>query len=405
MPAAQPGQYSIAPRSQANGDRIFERCLRRSGWQRRRDNALLRKAGKGYVLGVASNHVFHSWGRQQAIAGTASAIAQSLPKKAWRRLPSGEGTKGPRWQAKAAAEAKAAEEVRLAAEKTKQIEAEKAAAAEWGRVAAEQAAAEKLATEKATAERKPAEEKAPAEKAALPKADAEKAAAERALAEKKAAQEALAPEKAATEKAADKQEAEMATNGKSDDAQKLASVTPQVDLTKPALSPSELTKLVQVELKRVGCLAGTADGDWNSASQRSLTLFNKYTKFDVKLASLDVLDARKTKPSRVCPLVCEHGFKVDGDRCVKIVCPMLIALITTTSVKGFRRKDRSQPALKAGEIHSASATTLSLVRQSRRHQGRLFARGKSADPSPGDAEWSRPYQRAGTGAEMKEVCN
>jgi hypothetical protein len=222
-------------------------------------------------------------------------------------------------------------------------------------VAAEQAAAEKLATEKATAERKPAEEKAPAEKAALPKADAEKAAAERALAEKKAAQEALAPEKAATEKAADKQEAEMATNGKSDDAQKLASVTPQVDLTKPALSPSELTKLVQVELKRVGCLAGTADGDWNSASQRSLTLFNKYTKFDVKLASLDVLDARKNKPSRVCPLVCEHGFKVDGDRCVKIVCPMLIALITTTSVKGFRRKDRSQPALKAGEIHSASA--------------------------------------------------
>jgi SRSO17 transposase len=58
---------------------------------------LLRKAGKGYVLGVASNHVFHSWAKQQSIAGTASAIAQRLPKKAWRRLPSGEGTKGPRW--------------------------------------------------------------------------------------------------------------------------------------------------------------------------------------------------------------------------------------------------------------------------------------------------------------------
>jgi SRSO17 transposase len=58
---------------------------------------LLRKAGKGYVLGVASNHVFHSWGKQQPVAGTASAIAQSLPKEAWRRLPSGEGTKGPRW--------------------------------------------------------------------------------------------------------------------------------------------------------------------------------------------------------------------------------------------------------------------------------------------------------------------
>jgi SRSO17 transposase len=58
---------------------------------------LLRKAGKGYVLGVASNHVFRSWGKQQPVAGSASTIAQSLPKKAWRRLSSGEGTKGPRW--------------------------------------------------------------------------------------------------------------------------------------------------------------------------------------------------------------------------------------------------------------------------------------------------------------------
>src|SRR6201992_43507 len=58
---------------------------------------LLRKEGKGYVLGVASNHVFHSWGKQPSVAGAASGIAQSLPKKAWRRLPSGEGTKGPRW--------------------------------------------------------------------------------------------------------------------------------------------------------------------------------------------------------------------------------------------------------------------------------------------------------------------
>ncbi|MEY9460351.1 SRSO17 transposase [Bradyrhizobium ottawaense] len=57
----------------------------------------LRKAGKGYVLGVASNHVFRSWGKPQPVAGTAATIAQNLPKKAWRRLSSGGGTKGPRW--------------------------------------------------------------------------------------------------------------------------------------------------------------------------------------------------------------------------------------------------------------------------------------------------------------------
>jgi SRSO17 transposase len=57
---------------------------------------MLRKAGKGYVLGVAANHVFRSWGKKQLIGGTAAKIAQNLPKSAWRRLSSGEGTKGPR---------------------------------------------------------------------------------------------------------------------------------------------------------------------------------------------------------------------------------------------------------------------------------------------------------------------
>jgi len=79
---------------------------------------------------------------------------------------------------------------------------------------------------------------------------------------------------------------------------------------------------VQIELRRVGCLSGAADGEWNTASQRSLALFNRHagTRLNVKLASTDALDAIKLKPSRVCPLVCEHGFKPDGERCSRIVC-------------------------------------------------------------------------------------
>ena len=57
---------------------------------------MLRKAGKGYVLGVASNHVFRSWGRKQLVSESAAKIARDLPKSAWRRLSSGDGTKGPR---------------------------------------------------------------------------------------------------------------------------------------------------------------------------------------------------------------------------------------------------------------------------------------------------------------------
>jgi SRSO17 transposase len=56
----------------------------------------LRRAGKGYVLGVNANHLFRSWAKPQAIAGTAKDIAESLPETAWRRLSAGDGTKGER---------------------------------------------------------------------------------------------------------------------------------------------------------------------------------------------------------------------------------------------------------------------------------------------------------------------
>ncbi|UPK36104.1 caspase family protein [Bradyrhizobium sp. 186] len=90
----------------------------------------------------------------------------------------------------------------------------------------------------------------------------------------------------------------------------------------PATTPADLNRSVQTELGRVGCFAGQADGNWSTSSQRSLSQFNRYagTKLDVKLASTDALDTVKAKPSRVCPLVCEHGFKVDGEKCTKIVC-------------------------------------------------------------------------------------
>src|SRR5665811_532540 len=56
----------------------------------------LRRAGKGYVLGVNANHHFGSWVGKPAIAGTADEIAQSLDLSAWQRLSAGEGTKGAR---------------------------------------------------------------------------------------------------------------------------------------------------------------------------------------------------------------------------------------------------------------------------------------------------------------------
>jgi len=56
----------------------------------------LRRAGKGYVLGVNASHPFTSWGAKPPVAGTAETIAGGLDPAAWRRLSAGEGTKGPR---------------------------------------------------------------------------------------------------------------------------------------------------------------------------------------------------------------------------------------------------------------------------------------------------------------------
>jgi uncharacterized caspase-like protein len=166
-------------------------------------------------------------------------------------------------QDKAAATAKAAEDARIAAEKAKQIEEAKAAAAEQRRKEIEAAVAKALADKQAT--------------------------------EKKAGSEP--DQKVAA----------------------LPSPAPSPELTQ---SPQDLAKSVQSELRRVGCSADTESGEWSAKSQRSLTLFNKYagTKLNTTLASSDALDAIKAKPGRVCPLVCDHGFKADGDACVKIAC-------------------------------------------------------------------------------------
>lgn len=56
----------------------------------------LRRAGKGYVLGVNATHRFGSWDVSPPIAGTAEEIAKSLNDAAWQRLSAGDGTKGAR---------------------------------------------------------------------------------------------------------------------------------------------------------------------------------------------------------------------------------------------------------------------------------------------------------------------
>ena len=56
----------------------------------------LRRAGKGYVLGVNATSQFNSWGAKPPVAGTAAEIASTLDPSAWCRLSAGVGSKGER---------------------------------------------------------------------------------------------------------------------------------------------------------------------------------------------------------------------------------------------------------------------------------------------------------------------
>ncbi|EHR06306.1 caspase family protein [Bradyrhizobium sp. WSM471] len=202
---------------------------------------------------------------------------------------------------------------KIAAEETRAAAVEKARQAEEDKARLASDRAKKTEQDKAAAAAKAAEDARLAAEKAKQVEEAKAAAAEQRRKEIEAIAKALADKQAAEKQAAEKRQVE-------DSPQKVAAVA--LTSSQPTLSPSETAKLVQSELRRVGCLAAAADGDWNASSQRSLTLFNKYagTKFDAKLATFDALDAIKAKPGRICPLVCDRGFKADGDACVKIAC-------------------------------------------------------------------------------------
>ena len=261
-----PAQATPATGPQADPDapvrRAYELALQvgsRDAWE-----AFVRSYPDGFYADLAKAQL-----RKVTAEETRSAAAEKA--KAAEQEKARLAAEGARQaeQAKAAAAAKAAEDARIAAEKAKQIEQEKAAAAERARLAEQEKV--RLAAEKA----------------------------------KQAKQEAAAAKEQAAEKVAEEKK------------QKLAAVAPAEKAEPPVV---DLPRALQAELRRVGCSTGIVDGSWNTASEKALDLFNKHSgmKLDVKMASIDALDAVKGKTGRICPLACETGYRADGEKCTKI---------------------------------------------------------------------------------------
>lgn len=201
---------------------------------------------------------------------------------------------------------------RIAAEETRATAAERARLAEEERFRLTAERARKTEQDKAAAAAKAAEDARVAAEKGKQVVEPRAAAAEQQRKDTEAAVEKAAAS-ANAKQAADKQVATVNQPA-------IAAVTPTAD--QPARSQQEINQLVQRELRRVGCFIAPAEGDWSSRSQQSVSMFNKFggTKFDDKLASLDLLEAIKARQDRVCPQLCESGSKPIGDRCVRLTC-------------------------------------------------------------------------------------
>lgn len=352
---AKPAAAGPQADPQAAVRRDYELALQlgtRDGWE-----AFLSQYPDGFYANLAKGQLKKIAAEEARTAATDKA---RLAEQEKARLAA-EGAKQAEI-AKAAAAAKAAEEARIAAEKARQVEQQKAAAAEKARLDEQEKA--RLAAEKA---KQVEQEKVVA-------AEAARLAAEKAAAEKK---------------------------------EQFAALSPPTDKPEPQAVAVDLPRALQSELRRVGCNTGAIDGNWNAASQKALDLFNKHAglKLDIKTASTDALDAVKGKTGRICPLICETGYRADGDRCIKITCRAGYELNDDGTCEKIAKPTarHEEPKPKREQPERAKADAAPAKPQA---SGQIICNQQGCRPvTRGCRSGSVAYAGAGFAGRDNEVCN
>jgi uncharacterized caspase-like protein len=273
-PAATPAPPPANPvNADVRGDyELAERIGTREGW-----DAFIANYPTGFYADLAKAQRDKLVAEEARVAATERAKAAADEKA--RLMADGARAAV---QAKAAAQAQAAEDARIAAERKKAAEEENVAAAERAKAAALAKASDGKAPDGKVSENKASDD-----------------------------QKITADKNVTSDKPADQGAVLAATN---------PAATGDAGSGSPAAN--EIPRLLQAELRRVGCNTGPVDDNWNAAARKSLDLFNKNarTRLDIKAASLDALDVVRSKTARVCPLVCDHGYRADGERCTRITC-------------------------------------------------------------------------------------
>ena len=141
----------------------------------------------------------------------------------------------------------------------------------------------------------------------------------------------------------------------------------------PEIAAGNLARDLQAELERVGCDPGAVNGKWTEDSMGAMRRFNRraHAKLEVKVASLDALEAVKRHKARVCPLVCRRGYKAEDDRCVKVACRHGLVRNRDGECERPRRRAAERPAARERAHRSRGGST-----------GKIYCGPRGCQPVP-----------------------
>ena len=131
-------------------------------------------------------------------------------------------------------------------------------------------------------------------------------------------------------------------------------------------------------------------------------------KLDVKSPSADALDAVKAKANRVCPLVCEHGFRADGDRCSKISCPAGSFVNNDDACEKKRERPIAKREEQPGKRERSEPPKVEPDRPKAQASGQIICDGGGCRPTKQGCRIREKtaQERINTGvAGLIEVCN
>lgn len=153
----------------------------------------------------------------------------------------------------------------------------------------------------------------------------------------------------------------------------------------PAIVPStaETTRVIQLELYRLGCGPSDASGQWTDATRDGLRKFSRQTrvKLDTNEPSSAIVAALQRESGRVCPLECGRGMEARGEACVAIAKPdkkqarKAERERTRSASTRVRKRERMDPAAAAAPPPAAQPAPMMMMGPPMMGGGMMFFGG------------------------------